>query len=286
MILTKQIPTNSITLTQNPLNAQRTSPCTSFHEKRKSRWNEKLCASITVEASLAVPVFFFAILTFFYMFEVMAIRTSIRSGMHYAGKASAEKAYLISVVTPGQLEQDIVEAVGRERLERSIVVGGSSGIHCEGSRMSLKTSILEIKVSYRVELPVPLVVGVSVPMEENMRFKGWSGYERNAFGGENDETVYVTENGVVYHRNYHCTYLDLSIRGVAAESVENLRNESRGKYHACEKCMGGRIPASVYITDYGDRYHSTLACSGLKRTVYAIPLSEAVGKGACSKCGK
>lgn len=74
--------------------------------------------------------------------------------------------------------------------------------------------------------------------------------------------------------------------GVAAESVENLRNESQGKYHACEKCMGGRIPASVYITDYGDRYHSTLACSGLKRTVYAIPLSEAVGKGACSKCGK
>lgn len=45
--------------------------------------------------------FFFAILTFFYMFEVMAVRTSIRSGMHYAGKASAEKAYLISVVTRG-----------------------------------------------------------------------------------------------------------------------------------------------------------------------------------------
>ena len=132
MILTKQILTNSITLTQNPLNAQRTSPCTSFHEKRKSRWNGKLCASITVEASLAVPVFFFAILTFFYMFEVMAVRTSIRSGMHYAGKASAEKAYLISVVTPGQLEQDIVEAVGREDWKEVLWWEGVVGFTVKG----------------------------------------------------------------------------------------------------------------------------------------------------------
>lgn len=284
MILTKQIPTKRISLNKNPLNTQGTSPCTSYDEAGRKRG--KLCASITIEASLAVPVFFFAVLTFFYMFEVMAIRTSIRSGMQYAGKTAAEKTYLISVVTPGQLEKDIIEAVGSERLARSVVEGGSSGIHCEGSRMSFKTSILEIKVSYRVKLPVPLADGVSVPMEEQMRFKGWSGYEKTGFGGEDDETVYVTENGMVYHRDYHCTYLDLSVRAVAAENVEGLRNESQGKYHACERCMGSRIPASVYITDYGDRYHSTLGCSGLKRTVYAIPLSEAAGKGVCSKCGK
>ncbi|MCQ2507536.1 MAG: pilus assembly protein, partial [Dorea sp.] len=42
----------------------------------------------------------------------------------------------------------------------------------------------------------------------------------------------------------------------------------------------------VYVTDYGDRYHSSLSCSGLKRTVYSVPKSEAIGKGACSKCAK
>ena len=278
MILTNQIPTKRISFYKSPLNTQGTSPCTSYQNNVR--------ASITIEASLAVPFFFFAVLTFFYMFEVMAVRTSIRSGMQYAGKEAAEKAYLVSLVTPGQLEKSIVEAIGGERLERSVVEGGSNGIHCEGSRMSMTTSILELKVSYRVILPIPLVDGVSVPMKEEMRFKGWSGYERIDFGGEDDETVYMTETGVVYHRDYHCAYLDLSIRAVTAEGIEGLRNESQGKYHSCELFMTGKNPSSVYITDYGDRYHSTLACSGLKRTIYAIPLSEAVGKGACSKCGR
>ena len=111
-----------------------------------------------------------------------------------------------------------------------------------------------------------------------------NGYVRSGFGQEDEETVYITETGMVYHRDYHCNYLELSIRMVPYSEVNGLRNESQGKYYACEGCVHGGAAVGVYVTDYGDRYHNSLSCSGLKRTVYAVSLSEAVGKGACSKC--
>lgn len=241
---------------------------------------------ITAEAALAVPLFFFAVLVLFYMIEVMSVRTTIRCGMQYAAKEAVEDVYLNPVVTPGSLEADIISAIGSERLERSIVVNGSSGIHCEKSRMSMITGVLELRVAYQVKLPVPVFAAGAVDMKESMRMKGWNGYTGFGAGQENEETVYVTENGMVYHRDYHCNYLELSIRAVPYGEVEHLRNESQGKYHACERCVHGGAANEVYITEYGERYHNSLSCSGLKRTIYAIPLTEAVGKGACSKCSR
>lgn len=59
---------------------------------------------------------------------------------------------------------------------------------------------------------------------------------KGGFGKEEDETVYVTETGLVYHKDYHCTYLDLSIRMVQGKEISGLRNESGGRYYACEHC--------------------------------------------------
>lgn len=240
--------------------------------------------SVTVETAMSLPIFFLAVISLIYMMEVMAVRTSIRSGMQYAAKSAAESVYLKPMITPGQLESDIIQAVGSERLDRSVVVDGSGGIHCHESRMSIVTGILELKVKYKVRLPVPMFAGVSVPMEESMRIKGWNGYIRNAGFHEDDQTVYITETGMVYHKDYSCHYLELSIRMVPSAELEQLRNKNQGKYHPCEHCVHGAADGGVYITDYGDRYHSSLGCSGIKRTIYAIPLEEAVGKGACSKC--
>ena len=74
---------------------------------------------ITVEAALAVPLFFLAALALFYMLEVMSIRTAIRSGMQYAAKMAAEDIYVYPKVTPGSLE----ESVWREVLWWAEVVG-------------------------------------------------------------------------------------------------------------------------------------------------------------------
>ncbi len=240
--------------------------------------------SITVEAALSLPVFFLAVVSLMYLLELMAVRTSVRAGLQAAGKQAAQDTCAAAVLIPSQLEKDIVHAVGAERLERSIVVGGSAGIHCESSYMSPVTGIGRITAVYQVKLPVPMFGVPPISCTETMRIKAWTGYEKEGFGNSDDETVYITETGVVYHKDYQCTYLKLSIRAVQTSQVETLRNTSGGKYYPCEHCSRG-VSGAVYITDNGDRYHSSLSCSGLKRTVYAVPLSEAVGKGMCSRCG-
>lgn len=240
--------------------------------------------SITVEAALAVPVFFLAVVSLLYLMELMAVRTSVRAGLQAAGKRAMQDACIVSVFTPLQIERDVVEAVGEKRLENSMIVGGSEGIQCEGSYLSAVTGIGKLQAAYEVKLPIPLFSVPPLSFVETVRIKAWTGYEREAFGREEDETVYVTETGIVYHKDYYCTYLKLSIHIVQASETGSLRNVYGGKYDSCEKCFQG-TSAAVYITDSGDRYHSSLSCSGLKRTVYAVPLSEAAGKGMCSRCG-
>ena len=73
------------------------------------------------EAAAALPLFFFAVLALCCMLEVTAVRTSIRCGLQYAGKAAAETAYAKPFLLPGSIEQDLVQAAGADRLDRSLV---------------------------------------------------------------------------------------------------------------------------------------------------------------------
>lgn len=259
------------------------SKVTSLYCSKRASAFTSLKAGITVEASMAVPVFFFAVVSLLYLMEIMAVQTSIRSGLQYAGRVCSQEMYVSKTVMPFKVQSDIVKAIGAERMNRSIIEGGSGGVDCSASAVSPLTGIGDLSVKYKVRIPVPVFhIGV-LRFEETIRIKAWTGYEKENFGGEHEGIVYVTETGLVYHKDYHCTHLDLSIRMVQSGEVKMLRNKSGGRYHACERCGGAG--GSVYITDTGDRYHSSLSCSGLKRTVYAIPLSEAAGKRACSKCG-
>ena len=54
--------------------------------------------------------------------------------------------------------------------------------------------------------------------------------------GEREKTVYVTETGIVYHEDYHCTHLEAVNTPGAGVGVPGLRNEDGGKYYPCEHC--------------------------------------------------
>lgn len=83
------------------------------------------------------------------------------------------------------------------------------------------------------------------------------------------------------YKNASCSHICLKITGNAA--IQNIVHSS--KYAACEKCIHkGSSLSAIFVTAYGDCYHSTLGCSGLKRTIKAVRLKDVGRLRPCSRC--
>ena len=63
------------------------------------------------------------------------------------------------------------------------------------------------------------------------------------------------------------------------------KNEYGEVYGKCKLC---REPCGmlVYITKEGNCYHSERSCSGLKRTVRQVAMSQVQGRACCIRCSE
>ena len=243
-------------------------------------------ATVTIEAAFAIPFFLFAFLCLVYLMEIQVIKVSIHSAALNAGKNAAEEVAVYEFLDITKLQSDIVYLIGSERLDRSLIDGGSAGISCTGSYMESGNNELYINLKYGVRLPFPTFGNPTAKYIEKLKIKGWTGYEKGIPDSEEDKIVYITDTGTVYHEDYQCSYLQLSIQFVPYTGLSDLRNKDGGKYYKCEKCVHGDAYTGVYITDNGNKYHNSIQCSGLKRSIRAVKTSEVAGRGGCSRCTK
>lgn len=250
-------------------------------KNRKSKFIKK--GSVTIEAAFAIPLFLYAALCLIWMIEIQNIRISIINASQNAAKLAAEDTAVIPVLNTVKLKNDIISLIGEERIERSIIENGCEGISCWSSFMIPGNNEMNITVIYKVRLPLSVFGFPGAKQKESFKISSWNGFETNE-SSENNQIVYITENQAVYHENYNCTYLQLSISFVSYEELSGMRNEGGGRYYPCEKCVYGNSMSGVYVSRTGNKYHNSLTCSGLKRTIYAVNKSEVSGMGGCSRC--
>lgn len=138
-----------------------------------------------------------------------------------------------------------------------------------------------------IQSPFPLLAAPDCRLYTKCVVKPWNGYDviQSKLREEEEPIVYITEHGTVYHKNRSCSYLTLSIQAAALDTVGEKRNQSGECYYPCEYCGKQGFITVVFITSYGNRYHTTVQCRGLKRTIKSVPLSQVSGMDPCQKCG-
>lgn len=262
-------------------------------------------AAMTVEASLILPLFILLFMNLLSAMEVYRIHSSVAVTLWAEGRKTAKYLYLKNaageifdglaeenipplegLVSSFSCRKHILEDLADYPVWENVVAGAENGFLVTGKVE--EDGIIRVDCRYRVHPLFFAFTPVSAEIENHYCGHAWTGYVPGAgTDGEESEDIYVyiTETGSVYHRNRGCSYLNPSIRAVSAGALENMRNKSGGIYYACPLCSGTKTEGSCYITDYGTNYHTSITCSGLKRTIYEVKLSETGGRGACSKCG-
>ena len=246
--------------------------------------------SITLEMVVVLPLFVSFVVFFLFLFRVLLVQESMEEALVGTSRTLAVTCFTEhpeEQKTQAELFAEAVIMLHKELKESDcplhFIEGGVSGISLLSSQFTGDDIML--RASYKIRVPCVLLGSYSFHFVQCAQSRKWIGnVSLEKEGGVGDEWVYVTPYGSVYHCDRTCRYLDLSIRAVHRQSLVTLRNADRNRYRKCESC-GDVGNGMVYVTDYGTSYHSSLACSGLKRTVYMIKRSQTGGKKACSKCG-
>lgn len=270
----------------------------------------RMKAAVSVEAAIVLPVVILlvvSLLQFFWLIsanqrlEQAAVQTAVEAGRkQYAivkGKnllqdktgVDKEKAdqYFGGAKSVLDTAWFYKRMVGKLNFKDSGDAFGARYFHCLGSNTDIANNQLTLHASCQFRL-MYLPKGLATfPLQKKIVAGMWLGKslkDTNENNKEQTEYVYVTEHGTVYHNTTACSFLKLSIRDVAYSEVGNLRSNDGSKYYPCVLCKPEKA-ARVYITDDGTNYHSSTACSGLKRTIRKVEKSKVAGMRACSKCG-
>ena len=212
--------------------------------------------SMTIEASLVIPLFLFAVICLLSLMEMLRVFMETEMKLYDTARELAVVSFTGSKKSTGD---DWI------RLKLIYPVSSKSTLPCFS-----KTLLLENHVNVHI----------------------FNGYSKDQVRGEEDreQIVYITSDSGVYHTRRSCRHLSVSITEVSAGSIGSARSLDGSRYYLCPYCGSGYSAEDLsgmrlFVSDYGDRYHTRRNCPHLKRTVYAVALSQAGGRRPCRDCG-
>lgn len=275
-----------------------------------------LSASMTVEAAAVLPLFLFLMANLLYLTEMVRVQSAAEAALYETASTLAEYAFYLAPETAGAAgaggrgpavpeglpvfgeaaAASLSEVWASGNVQRLMGEAGVSGgalaepVTLTGSEIDARSGRIRLSARFSVRTLLSVMGMPASGLQSACAGHTWTGYQTGSgeTGSEadlDDTIVFITDYGSVYHRSRECTYLKPSVHRVPSSSLHSLRNSSGAIYYACPFC-GAAAGGSVYVTGYGNRYHSSASCGAIERNVQEVRLSAVKGRmPPCSKCG-
>ncbi len=245
--------------------------------------------SVTVEAALVFPIFFFTVYLiwqlFFMVYTEMRVAKDFESlSRSFSATGYAERAFLKDDLKDISwlYEAGFDTCLSKRGFLRN------RKINCSTE----EDGTIFVTFDYDICLRTAVLPSFAVPVKQSFSFYPAVGiYDDDKLREKEDdkepeeECVYMTEHGTVYHLKKNCPYIAINPVPVDISEIDEKRNKSGRKYTVCSYCKKEDKTDTVYITDYGTKYHYSLKCPSLFRNVKEVPRSQVGNIHPCSKCG-
>lgn len=261
--------------------------------------------SMTVEASIVLPLFLFAMVMMTMPFSVMNRQRQVQAVVEsvcedlcrlaYVGYELKEKKTEIRLPKEGLeiefdmegLEEAAMMAYAQVQVRRKLNESQIRKLSLFQSEFMEDGEMVNLVASYEIVLPFPVLGLSAIPMTSASCRRAWigkdGGWLESGTGEGDDEIVYVGKKSTRYHESRTCHYLYNQLTGIPREEIDSHRNADGKKYHPCAVCGGGN-GSQVYIMKSGTSYHGSSSCTAIIAYVKAVKKSEVAHLGACSYC--
>ena len=211
-------------------------------------------ASLTLEAALVLPVFLAALVAVVFFLQAIQVQSRLQQSLYNQVKKVSGYAYYMNIADMSEQVEQIMQAeyvkyavineIGRDYLENSVITGGSSGIHIN-FLVDAKKGILDAELDYSMDIPFNLLGFPSIRFSSRLRCHTWIG---NTSGDkvQSSDVVYVTANGEVYHLYSDCSYLVSSIK------KQSSPHSSTHEILYIVSSEGALLPLSIYAKKLGE----------------------------------
>lgn len=253
----------------------------------------KIKGSATIEAAFVMPLFIYGYLAVMQLLWIVGGQMNIHEALYDAGEEMAKMAFF-----EGQRSQALKAAgtalfygrLNHSYLRNTGIIGGSSGVMLGRTKITEDLQEIALEAEFIAVNPFDIAGWSRKKYRQTLYMRGWTGINRLHRGEDSQNSgtshmVYITVYGEVYHERRNCAYLDLSVRTVKKKDVGRERNANHEKYQACARCVQKGAGELLYITDYGDAYHTSRNCSGLTRGIICVDAETVKERRRCSKCG-
>lgn len=238
-------------------------------------------ASLTVEAAVILPMFMLGLLTLVSSLLMFLTVMRIQASLHNKAAEltiSGSDGHNTSIT---DIREDISACLEDEDIR--FIRNGRDGIDMTRSVVD-DPEYVDLRADCVLKPLKDTFSLLGITARTKCLAHVWCGYGHGYF--PDGEYVYITDDSEVYHYDRDCTHIRLTIEETTAGDIASLRNDNGSRYRPCEICHAHMSDGRLYVTPEGDRYHNSITCSALKRTVRAVRIEEAGDRRPCSRCGR